>query len=94
METNHLGRTKPVKSIYDGSLENVKLFLARVSTVKINPGVGCYPLAELSESARPCVTTCDSLFIGLVCWFVRMSLDQDAIMVTSTNLRELDRIRH
>ena len=94
METNHLGRTKPVKSIYNGSLENVKLFLTRVSTVKFNPGVRCYPLAELSESARPCVTTYDSLFTGLLCWFDRMSLDQDAIMVTPTNLRELERIRH
>ena len=55
---------------------------------QFNPGVGCYPLAELSESARPCVTTCDSLFIRLLCWFVRMSLDQNAIMVTPTNLRQ------
>ena len=94
METNHLGRTKHVKSTYDGSLENVKLSLTRVSPVKFNPGVGYYPLAELSECARPCVTTFDSLFIGLLCWLVRMSLDQDTIMVTPTNLRELDRIRH
>ena len=62
--------------------------------MKFDPGMICYPLTELSESARPCVTTPKSLFIGLLCWFVRMSFDQDAINVTPTNLRELDRIRH
>lgn len=45
----------------------VKSLLTKVSTVKIDQGVRCYPLAELSESARLCVTTPYSLFTELLC---------------------------